>query len=308
MSFKKILIYSFVIFFFLGVTRQKALAQNTNLGFVKENIWYSKDPFIEGDKIKIYTLLFNPEERRLDGTVFFTSNGENIGEKSFSIKPGNTKILYIKWTAKEGSHEIYAKIKDAFFYNEDGSSERAEINDTSTQKSTREVLPNPDAKEDENFTNNIINIINSEKISEPLQEIGSKAIEEIPTPAKEASKNLLSQIDSFRQNTLQKTENKKEETFQKISQGQKEDEKKENENTTRVETEEVSTKENTNKENFFKETINRISIPLQSVKLFFLNLASKILESTFLFYIVSLLIIVILFRTMKRLIFKNSYE
>ena len=60
---------------------QKILAQSSNTGFVPGNIWYSKDPFEEGDKVKIYTFIFNPDSRELSGTVIFFDKTVLLGKK-----------------------------------------------------------------------------------------------------------------------------------------------------------------------------------------------------------------------------------
>src|SRR3989338_5661631 len=78
MTLKKALIFVLIINSLFGACR--AYAQSSNAGFVPGNIWYSLDPFLEGDKIKIYTLIFNPDPRELSGTViFFRVRVENQG-------------------------------------------------------------------------------------------------------------------------------------------------------------------------------------------------------------------------------------
>ena len=51
MVLKRIGIVLFLIFFLLP--NHNLRAQDSNAGFVPGNIWYSQDPFEEGDKIKI---------------------------------------------------------------------------------------------------------------------------------------------------------------------------------------------------------------------------------------------------------------
>jgi len=78
MTLKKALIFVLIINSLFGACR--AYAQSSNAGFVPGNIWYSLDPFLEGDKIKIYTLIFNPDPRELSGTVVFFDNSVFLGK------------------------------------------------------------------------------------------------------------------------------------------------------------------------------------------------------------------------------------
>lgn len=85
-----------------------------NAGFVPANIWYSKDPFFAGEKIRIYTIIFNGSSYDLEGVVEFLDNGAVIGKTSFSISSGGrVRDVWVDWTAKEGSHAITARIVNA---------------------------------------------------------------------------------------------------------------------------------------------------------------------------------------------------
>lgn len=85
-----------------------------NAGFVPANIWYSKDPFFSGDKIRVYTILFNGSAYDLEGVVKFFDNGVSIGETNFSISGGGrVRDIWIDWESKEGKHTITARITGA---------------------------------------------------------------------------------------------------------------------------------------------------------------------------------------------------
>ncbi len=82
-----------------------------NSGFAQSNIWYSKDPFFAGDKVRIYTIIFNGSAQNLTGTVLFLRNGTPIGKKPFSISGGDrVSDVWVDWTAKDGKHIITAQI------------------------------------------------------------------------------------------------------------------------------------------------------------------------------------------------------
>lgn len=82
-----------------------------NVGFLPSNIWYSKDPFFAGDKIRVYTVIFNGSDSDLEGTVEFYDNSQSIGKSSFSLAGGGRiRDIWIDWTATGGNHTISAKI------------------------------------------------------------------------------------------------------------------------------------------------------------------------------------------------------
>ncbi|HRY62381.1 MAG TPA: hypothetical protein P5056_01260 [Candidatus Paceibacterota bacterium] len=82
----------------------------SNVGIIKSGIWYSKDPFYAGDKIRIYTLVFNGGEYDLLGDLTFDDNGKVICTGNFSAASGRTQELWCDWTATIGTHKISAKI------------------------------------------------------------------------------------------------------------------------------------------------------------------------------------------------------
>lgn len=82
-----------------------------NVGFLPSNIWYSKDPFFAGDKIRVYTVIFNGSESDLEGQVEFYDNNVSIGKTDFSLAGGSRiRDIWINWTATNGNHTISAKI------------------------------------------------------------------------------------------------------------------------------------------------------------------------------------------------------
>lgn len=102
-----------LLFFLLFLTSIPVAfsASGEEAGFLQNNILYSKDPFFAGEKIKIYTILYNNTGDYLSGNVSFFDNEEKIGEKKFLITPERiVKGIYIDWKVTEGKHKISAKI------------------------------------------------------------------------------------------------------------------------------------------------------------------------------------------------------
>src|SRR3989338_4089878 len=175
MNFKKIGIVLFLILFLFPINR--ILAQTTNAGFVPANIWYSQDPFEEGDKVKIYTVIFNPDSRQLSGSVIFFDNSVFLGKKDFTAEAKSVKDVYLDWTATAGEHGIFGKIENAKFLISPGKYEEVYLAENETSKSARTVSKKiiPEAAEAETDTtpSPIFNIVNA-LTSEPLKDIGGR--------------------------------------------------------------------------------------------------------------------------------------
>ena len=85
-----------------------------NLGFLEGNIWYSKDPFFAGDKVRIYSAVYNSGVHDLVGSVEFLDNGALLGSVPFLVQGGgHMKDVWIDWTATKGDHKISARIVNA---------------------------------------------------------------------------------------------------------------------------------------------------------------------------------------------------
>jgi len=86
----------------------------TNLGFLQNGIWYSKDPFFDGDTVRIYTAVFNSSEYDLVGKVEFYDNTKPLGQTDFSVtNGGKIRDVWVDFTATKGAHKFSAKIIDA---------------------------------------------------------------------------------------------------------------------------------------------------------------------------------------------------
>lgn len=96
------------------VTRAATTEPIGNAGFARGNIIFSKDPFFAGDKVRIYTIIFNGSDGDLSGAVEFFADSASIGKTDFSVKGGGTiRDVWTDWTATVGDHKITAKIVNA---------------------------------------------------------------------------------------------------------------------------------------------------------------------------------------------------
>ncbi len=115
------------------------LADTANSGIAPGNIWYSKDPFEEGDKIQVYTVIFNSDTREMSGTVEFYDDVLLLGEKDFVLKPNEAKSVSVDWEISQGTHKVFAKIVNAKFKNQNGTYDSVVLANSETETSTRTV-------------------------------------------------------------------------------------------------------------------------------------------------------------------------
>lgn len=253
---------------------QKISAQSSNTGFVSGNIWYSKDPFEEGDKIKIYTLIFNPDSKQLSGTVNFFDNTVLLGKKDFSVAANASSAISISWTATAGDHSIFGKIENAKFLLENGNYQTVSLVENQTEKSLRtvpkKIIPKP--------ADTTINTT-----STSVSDIAGKIPTFITGPIISAAGGL----ETFR-NNLNTTTNDKKEAIQK----------------------EIKALDNSNlvvglsKGNAtIKTDTNPLLKPFKYVEIFFLSIFSFILNNKIIFY--GILIVVVFF--ILRFIWKKIF-
>ncbi len=111
MSFLKITLASLV---FIALT---AGAQTTasNLGFIQNNIWFSKEPFFEGDTVRVYSAVFNGSSEDVTGAVEFYANDKLIGADDFSITSGGkVREVWVDWRVTGGNQTVRAVISKAY--------------------------------------------------------------------------------------------------------------------------------------------------------------------------------------------------
>lgn len=267
MTLKKITTILFLIFSLLPI--QKIFAQDSNTGFVSGNIWYSKDPFEEGDKIKIYTFIFNPDSRELSGTVIFFDKTVLLGKKDFTIPAKTANDVSIDWTVTAGGHIIFGKIENAKFLISEGKYEEVYLAENETERSSRAVSKKIISKETDMI-----------KGAAPVSELKKIIEEKVPDFITEPVVSAVDKLEVFRKNTDIATLDKKEEVKNEI--------------------EDLNNAKNTENS---KTKTNPLLKPLKYGELFFLSVFSFILENKVLFY--GLLAVIIFF--LLRFIWKKIF-
>lgn len=266
MIFKKFLLVVLLALSFLPF--YQIHAETSNTGFVQSDIWYSKDPFEEGDKIKIYTLVFNPENKELSGTVIFFDKETILGQKDIKILAKSTKDISIDWTVTAGKHTIYAKINNPKFLISAGKYETALLNNNETEKdiftvSKKIIGTESDGSESSNEqsgensdVNTIMNLIQEKTpafISKPII-------------------TITNALESFRMDTGEKTSTKHEEVKQELEELKQAEAEKPAEEKSKTEK------------------------PFKNIELFALKIFSFILNNQYVFYTVLFVLVFVVLR------------
>jgi hypothetical protein len=282
-------------------------AENTNVGFVPSNIWYSKDPFSDGEKIKIYTLLFNQDSRELSGKLSFYNRDTLLGSKNFTLKSQESEVVALEWIVTAGTHTIYARITDAKFLVGSGKYEEINIAQNESEKSQKIVIKKiaPDIKKLESDI--------KEKVEEsvgPIANIEDKIIENTPKVISKPVIAVTSSLDSLRLSGLDYTTNKKEEIQKEINELKAEQEiQNNNEQYKLVNGEKTEVKEpaqNATQEvaggegEKINENKSQVNKPLKYLSLFFFTVLSFILNNKIIFYITLIFLVFSILRFIWR--------
>jgi hypothetical protein len=278
MNFKKLGIVLFLIFSFLPIS--KALAQTTtNAGFVPGNIWYSKDPFEEGDKIKIYTLIFNPDTSKFSGTVDFFDNSTLLGSKDFTIAATSTKDISINWTVTAGDHQIFGQIENAKIVETNGTSQNVTLSDNVTTKSSRTVSNKIIAQNIDAGINTVDGSFNATINS--IQNIGDNVKNTLPTSLSQSVTTTTNTIDGLRVNAAATLQDKQTEAQSEIN----------SLNSTSIK----SSKNPTSTNDFQK--------PFAYIELFFFSILTAIFKYKIIFYGIIVIAVFVILRYIWYLIF-----
>jgi len=258
-------------------------AQTTSsAGFVtSNNIWYSENSFTAGDNVSIYTLVFNPEDKELTGTVVFFDDNTILDTKNFTVTANGVQKIQINWTATAGSHTIFGRIENAKFLISDKTYEDAYLAQNETEKSSINVSVKIVSKTTSTGSGTNSNSDNSDEMSSDVIQSVKNAI---PAPISKSVDAISNTVETFRKNLGTYSENKKED-FQKQINGLN----------TPTSTNNNSQKTITAKKPTLNSNQNGLLKPLKYMGLFFYTLCSFIFNNKFLFYgIITVLLFLIL--------------
>lgn len=258
-------------------------SSSSNTGFIQENIWYSKEPLVEGVVVQIHTIIFNSRAESLSGTVQFFDNEIILGKKDFSVAGGAVKDMSIDWKVTAGNHAIHAEIINSKITSAAGKTESIllEQNKTGISKRTVAKTITPASKSSDISGSSV------GQISNALDSIGGFIKEKTPDVIAKPVEAAASAVDAWRDETGKVLEDKKIETQKQIKDSGK--------ITAAVEVGKDGTK--------ITPSASALEKPLAYVKLFFFQLASYVFNHKILFYPLSGLVLFWLLRFGWRKIF-----
>ena len=282
-----------LLIIFAWCSPQAGQAQVVNTGFVETNIWYSKEPLVEGEKVKIYTLVFNPSNKNFKGTVSFFDKSTLLGKKEVVVSASTAEAISIDWVVTVGGHEIFAKITNPRFESSAGQYEEIYLAQDETEKSVRTVSKKiPNAAE---VKNKIDEALDSGLA--PIEEAKDSVVKSLPDTIKEPVGNALGYVERLRTTTSEQISAEKKNTKAKIGQLEEGDElaqKQEQED-------EIDTLVKQGEESK-GQILSSAKAPLQYVWLFFLTIAGLVFQYKIVFYIALILATIGIVRLIIKLV------
>lgn len=272
----------FIVLYFIFAPFHYSLGA-TNSGFIPGQIWYSKDPFVEGDTIKIYTAVWNNDTSSLNAKVEFYDKNVILGTREVSVPASNLMDVSISWKVTSGDHSISAKIISPTI--------------TASGKKQNVTLSNNTTETDKRFipvvvkTSNGDTATSSDIIKSQVDKATSSLDSILPDSISSPITDKVDTVDEFRSSTAQKLSTSKLETEKKISELKKEE----------------NSKSKINNSSQSKESIDDATEkPIAYLKLIFLSVLSFIFNSKIVFYLLIILILFLIIRSVYRRI-KNRY-
>ncbi|HUC89070.1 MAG TPA: hypothetical protein VMR49_03505 [Candidatus Paceibacterota bacterium] len=173
----------------------------TNTGFIPGQIWYSKEPLVEGDTVNIYTAVWNSDANPLSVKVEFYDKNVILGSRDITISQNQLKDVSIPWKITSGDHAISAKITSSSI--------------SASGKTENITLDNSTTAEDKQFVPATIKTSNgapasaSDIIQNGIEQVSSKINDVLPTSISEPISNSLGVVDNFRDSNYVKVNNAK---------------------------------------------------------------------------------------------------
>lgn len=289
---KKIKILFLIVLFFCLSHVMPARAEDfvaPDGGFIKEDIWFSKDKLVEGDKVKIFTAIWNGDKKPISGTVIFYDKDTLLGRKDFTVQPESLSVYSIDWQVTAGEHAISANITNSKIVTSSNQKETIILENNKTDISEQFVPKTivvssskddkPAASTSATSTENMI----SSQISKASDFIKANTPESISKPVIETSQVL----DAWRRasgDSLDKNKIEAKDNLKKLESASAPKDEKEVKD----------------------QSVSFVLKPLQYLKIFFFTLFSFIFNHSVLFYSLSVLVLFFILRFIYRRFFKRD--
>lgn len=94
---------------FVAVLLLPFAAHAATAGFPPQSVWLSTTKPTQGEKVRIYAVIYNGTESKTDGTVTFLVDGKANESKALELDAGQSSVVSSIWTAAEGEHSFSAR-------------------------------------------------------------------------------------------------------------------------------------------------------------------------------------------------------
>ena len=129
MNTRPFLITTLVLFALSAPLVSSATTTPTVLaGVPKSPLWFSQDPFFAGETVTIYSVVYNSTPYDFSGSLEMKDGTTPVGRKDFTIKAGEgAQVVSFSWRATQGNHTLHAEIVDKNFLSSDQSAFAANV-------------------------------------------------------------------------------------------------------------------------------------------------------------------------------------
>ncbi len=204
---KKYFLILIISFFVLAPSLYAKVSDST--GFLSSQIWYSKNELVEGETVKIYTAVWNGNDKPLSVKVEFYDRNVILGTRDVVVPVETLEDVSISWKVTSGDHYFSAKILSSVL-NIDNSKKENVVLENNKTSSNKVFVPVIVKKEDGEISKS------SDVAKDELIKVGEKINDIIPESVAVPLNEGLVSVDIFRIQTLSKIAESKEKAEEKL--------------------------------------------------------------------------------------------
>jgi len=282
---KKYLLIFAVVLFLLSNSLLYAETASTT-GFLPKQVWYSKEPLIEGETVNIYAAVWNGEKNSITTHVEFYDGKTILGARDVTVPSLNLQEVFIAWKVTSGDHIISAKISSTSTLI-NNKKEQINLENNITEQdhiSVSVVLRNKDGTEIKSVDN----------IKNEVTKVTTAIKDSIPDSVGVPITSSFNSVDTFRNTTYTKIIDTKTQTQKEV------DAFKITSDSTKSDS--VTTKgvQQPTKEDTKSKPLDATDKPITYIKLFLFSLLGFIFGSKIVFYGLCALIVLLIIRFIYR--------
>lgn len=139
---------------FCFVNAQSEEKENLNAGFIT-GIWFSENPIIEENDIRIYSAIQNNSNKDLKGIIRLYIDDETVGEKDFYVINGRLIESWFDWKASQGEHVFKIELTEVFASTPGKKDYSVNLSNSVSNSIIKFVEKKKVAKEDSNSGSNL---------------------------------------------------------------------------------------------------------------------------------------------------------